>query len=63
MPFQFQFVDEWNTHSFSWCQFSVVHKVSNLLFVIQVDLNNRGMFLSFKMANDLLLAASGEKVS
>ncbi|XP_042001506.1 pentatricopeptide repeat-containing protein At4g35850, mitochondrial-like [Salvia splendens] len=28
---------------------------------ILVDLNNRGMFLSFKMANDLLLAASGEK--
>ncbi|KAL1553350.1 pentatricopeptide repeat-containing protein, mitochondrial-like protein [Salvia divinorum] len=28
---------------------------------VLVDLNNRGMFLSFKMANDLLLAASGEK--
>ncbi|XP_057791693.1 pentatricopeptide repeat-containing protein At4g35850, mitochondrial [Salvia miltiorrhiza] len=28
---------------------------------VLVDLNNRGMFLSFNLANDLLLAASGEK--
>ncbi|KAH6758555.1 Pentatricopeptide repeat superfamily protein [Perilla frutescens var. frutescens] len=28
---------------------------------VLVDLNNRGMFLGFKMANDLLFAASGEK--
>lgn len=32
-------------------------------FIIQVKFNSRGFFLSLKMANDLLLAASGEKVN